>query len=328
MAADPIGEYTNKEVDKGLTHIKYNKYAPTSEEAKDMTDEEFRGTIMKRMKEAELERKMGGEVGNAVSDNYLNSLGGSPPLNRKNKKNAFSYKRPSDVDQEAVFLVGTAAPVKKTLAMSPEDFLETMNWRYATKKFDSSKKVPSDIMSAIEESLRLTPSSFGLQPWKFLIVENAEIREKLREVSYKQAQITDSSALVVLLSKKTMGESDVNAFIDLTVKMQKSDPEKLEGYKKTILNFLSYKDEKGIKTWAQNQVYIALGQLMTTCAVLGVDACPLEGIIQPKYDEILDLGGSDYETCVVCAVGYRSNDCYMGNLPKVRNSLESIIERI
>ena len=97
---------------------------------------------------------------------------------------------------------------------------------------------------------------------------------------------------------------------------------------KTILNFLSYKDEIGIKVWAQNQVYIALGQLMTTCAVLGIDACPLEGIIQSKYDEILSLADTDYETCVVCAVGYRADECYMGKLPKVRNTLESVVERL
>ena len=113
--------------------------------------------------------------------------------------------------------------------MPPNDYIEAMNWRYATKKFDSSKKIPSDVMRALEESLRLTPSSFGLQPWKFLIVENDEIREKLREVSYKQAQITESSSLIVLLNKKTMSENDVDAFFDLMVKTQSSDPEKLEG---------------------------------------------------------------------------------------------------
>ena len=317
---DPIKKYTNEKVDKGLTHIKYNKYAPSSEEAKDMSDEEFRDTIKKRMKDAEEERKKGGEVGNACSDNYLSSLGGTPP---PPKKSAFSYKKPVESENGAVFMVTSAIPT-----MSADNYLEAMNWRYATKKFDTSKKIPEDIMSALEESLRLTPSSFGLQPWKFLIIENTETREKLREASYKQGQITDSSALVVLLNKKTMGEKDVDAFFDLMVKTQNSDMEKLEGYKKTILNFLSYKDEIGIKVWAQNQVYIALGQLMTTCAVLGIDACPLEGIIQSKYDEILSLADTDYETCVVCAVGYRADECYMGKLPKVRNTLESVVERL
>ena len=170
---DPIKKYTNEQVDKGLTHIKYNKYAPSSEEAKDMSDEEFRDTIKKRMKDAEEERKKGGEVGNACSDNYLSSLGGTPP---PPKKSAFSYKKPVESENGAVFMVTSAIPT-----MSADNYLEAMNWRYATKKFDTSKKIPEDIMSALEESLRLTPSSFGLQPWKFLIIENTETREKLRE---------------------------------------------------------------------------------------------------------------------------------------------------
>ncbi len=210
---------------------------------------------------------------------------------------------------------------------TPDQVLESLQWRYATKMFDASKKIPADTWKAIEESLVLTPSSFGMQPWKFFVITDDGIRQQLLEHSWKQTQVVDASHVVVLAIKKEVGESEVDRYMKSTAEIRQVEPESLEGFAKVIKGFLA-NPKLDIPTWAAKQVYIALGQLMTTAAMLGVDACPMEGFVPPKYDEILGLDKKGYASVLVCPLGYRSADDKYATTPKVRYPLSEVVEHL
>ena len=212
--------------------------------------------------------------------------------------------------------------------MNKEEVLEQMKWRYATKVFDTDKKISDDLWETIEDSMVLTPSSFGLQPWKFLVIKDPSVKAKLVEHSWNQEQVSQCSHLVVLTALKDTQESDVNEFIKDTHSKRGGDIEALDPYKGMMLGFLSNMSAERTEIWAKNQVYVALGQLMTTAAMLEIDACPMEGIIPAKYDEILGLSGSRYTTVLACPLGYRSTNDKYAELPKVRYEKDRIIEHI
>lgn len=212
--------------------------------------------------------------------------------------------------------------------MNKEEVLEQMKWRYATKVFDTDKKISDDLWETIEDSMVLTPSSFGLQPWKFLVIENPSVKAKLVEHSWNQEQVSQCSHLVVLAALKDTQESDVNEFIKDIHSKRGGDIEALDPYKGMMLGFLSNMNAEKTETWAKNQVYVALGQLMSTAAMLEIDACPMEGIIPAKYDEILGLSDSRYTTVMACPLGYRSTNDKYAELPKVRYEKDRIIEHI
>ncbi len=210
---------------------------------------------------------------------------------------------------------------------SPDQVIEALKWRYATKAFDPSRKIPAETWAAIEQSLVLTPSSFGMQPWKFFVVTDGAIREQLLEHSWKQSQVVDASHVVVLAIKKGIDEAEVDRYMGSTAEIRQAPPESLEGFGKVIKGFLS-NPKMNVDEWAAKQVYIALGQLMTTAAMLGVDACPMEGFIPPKYDEILGLTQKGYASVLVCPLGYRAADDKYATTPKVRYPLSEVIEQI
>ena len=213
--------------------------------------------------------------------------------------------------------------------IDPKILIEQLKWRYATKVFDPSKKIPADVWSALEESLVLTPSSFGLQPWKFYVVTDPAVKEKLTGASWGQKQPRDCSHHVVFAIKKNTDAADVDRFLKRTVEIQGGSVDALAGYRKVIVNFLSQPAEKfDVNAWAALQVYIALGNFMTSAALLGVDTCPMEGIAPAQYDQILGIDGKGYHTFVACAAGYRAESDKYASIPKVRFKLEDVIERI
>lgn len=213
-------------------------------------------------------------------------------------------------------------------SLNPSQLVQALEWRYATKLFDT-KKLPADLWTALEKSLQLAPSSFGLQPWKFFIVSDPAVRAKLRPVSWNQSQVTDASHLVVFTHRTEMTEDDVNAFYNQMVADRKADASQLEPYRQMMLGgVVKGKDAKSQREWAARQVYIALGQLMAAAAMVGVDTCPLEGIDAAQYDQILGLKGTGYETVVACAVGYRSADDKYASLKKVRFPAARLFGRI
>ena len=211
---------------------------------------------------------------------------------------------------------------------TPESLIEALTWRYATKKFDPSKTIPAETWSALEQSMVLTPSSFGLQPWKFLIVENPDVRRELFTASWSQTQVTDASHFVVLLARTDMEAADVDSWMERMVEVQGSSLEALEPLKNMITGFSGSMPVEARFAWNSRQIYIALGQLMAAAAMLGVDSCPMEGLDAKAYDAILKLEGTGYKTVVACALGYRAEDDRYAGIPKARFDSSRVIARI
>ncbi len=213
--------------------------------------------------------------------------------------------------------------------MNSTSLIEALNWRYAVKKFDKQKTISQDLWHALEESLMLTPSSYGLQPWKFIVVTNKELRQKLTSVSWNQKQVEDCSHLVVFAVKEKMDEAHVQSFVDQMAKVRGIDVSSIEGYRKMMIgDVVSGARGKVAFEWAARQAYIALGNFMTSCAMLNIDTCPMEGIDPVKYDEILGIAGTGWKTVVACPSGYRAADDQYASLKKVRFSRETLIQHL
>ncbi len=210
-----------------------------------------------------------------------------------------------------------------------EQLLENLNWRYATKQFDPQRKISAADWKTLEEALLLTPSSGGLQPWKFIVVTDPAVRAKLRPASYGQAQITDASHLVVFAAKNNFGEADVDAHINNVAKAQGIPPAALATFRDMLVGgIVKSMDEAARNAWARNQTYIALGNLLTSAALLGIDACPMEGFDHAQYDEILGLKTKGLSSAVIATVGYRSPADKYAAAPKVRFPREQVLINI
>lgn len=214
-------------------------------------------------------------------------------------------------------------------AIARDQLLGQLRWRYATKQFDPAAKVSPQDWAALEEALWLTPSSFGLQPWKFIVVTDAAVRQKLVSVSWRQCQVSEASHLVVLAIKKNLCESDLAAYLDCMAKVRGVPVSALSPLRDMIaVNVLQGMDEAQRQDWASRQVYIALGNLMTSAALLGIDTCPLEGIDSKQYDAMLDLERQGLRTIVACAVGYRAATDKYAVCKKVRFPKDQVLMHI
>ncbi len=216
-------------------------------------------------------------------------------------------------------------------SLTAADLLEHLNWRYAVKKFDPAKKIPADTWAAIEQATALAPSSYGLQPWRFLVVNDPTIRTKLRTASWNQSQLTDASHILVFCRKIVVTASDVEAYVQRIVEVRNAPAASLEDYKKMMAG--SVANPAGLpggsmETWTRSQTYIALGFFMSACAMLGVDTCPMEGFDPAKYDEILGLSKQGYLPVVVGAAGYRASDDWLATLPKVRARVADVVKHV
>jgi len=204
--------------------------------------------------------------------------------------------------------------------------IDNLKWRYATKKFDKQKKVSAKDLSLLKEAVRLTASSYGLQPYKVLDVQNQEIREKLKPVSFGQPQVTDASNLFVFCANDDLTNVHIDEFIALTAATQGVDVAVFKGYSdfmKGAFESLTLADKHN---WAARQAYIALGNLMTTAASMQIDVCPMEGFDAAQYNELLGLKGSGYSSVVIAAVGYRSAEDQSQFNAKVRKPVEELFE--
>lgn len=210
---------------------------------------------------------------------------------------------------------------------SSDTLLNALQWRYATKAFDANRQIDASTWASLEQALVLTASSYGLQPWKFLVITDASIRSELRPHSWNQSQITDCSHLVVLLKKRTITASDADRLIEAIAQARGIETNVLAGYRQMIqVDLIDGPRSQIIGQWAANQVYIALGNLLSSAALLGVDTCAIEGFSPSDYDRILGLESNDYQSCVVCACGYRSSDDKYAGLAKVRYPASDLIE--
>lgn len=202
------------------------------------------------------------------------------------------------------------------------EIIEKLNWRYATKMFDPTKKITDNDLSVLKESIRLSPTSYGLQPFQIVIVENPEIREELKSASWGQPQITDASHLLVFTVKNKINNDDVHSFVDNIVSTRNIERQSVGQYEDTMIRVVESLTDDQKKSWITNQIYITLGFLLNTAAMLEIDACPMEGFNKSKYDEILGL--TDTSSVVVCTLGYRSENDQFQSMKKVRKSESEI----
>ena len=214
-----------------------------------------------------------------------------------------------------------------TVKDSAENLITALRWRYAVKKFDPTRIISDTVWNTLEEALILTPSSYGLQPWKFVVVDDLETRFRLRAASYGQPQITDAARLVVLAARKSFPASEVERHVGRVAEVRGITPASLGGYRKMMMGLLA-RSESARDDWAARQVYIALGNLLTSAASLGVDACPMEGIESAEYDRILGLGDRDYTALVAVPLGYRSPEDANARIPKVRFEKSDVLEYV
>ena len=212
--------------------------------------------------------------------------------------------------------------------LTSSDLLAALRWRYATKQFDASRKISPEVWDALEESLVLTPSSFGLQPWKFLVVSDPAVRARLLPESWNQSQVTDASHFVVLAARTDLVMSDIDTWISRMAAVQGSPVEALDPLKGMIAGFAERMSVEDRHAWNARQIYIALGQLMTSAAMLGIDSCPMEGISAPAYDRLLGLENSGYATAVACALGYRAEGDKYATAPKARFERAAVIKHV
>ncbi len=202
--------------------------------------------------------------------------------------------------------------------------LDALNARYAVKLFDDTRKIDDATWQTLEKALILSPSSFGLQPWKFVVVTDEALKAELLPHAWNQPSVTSCSHLVVFFAKNALGDEDVQKLMTATGEIRHMPQESLDGYAGMIGGAISHMTPDDMLQWNKRQVYIALGQFLVSAALLGVDACPMEGFVGSKFDEILSVEG--YSATVIATAGYRSSDDKYGDLPKVRYDQNDLIE--
>jgi nitroreductase len=216
-----------------------------------------------------------------------------------------------------------------TKPVSNETLLQQLQWRYATKAFDPTKKISDSDWAALERALILTPTSYGLQPIRFVVITDQAVREKLVPVSWNQRQPVDCSHFVVFAARAKNTEADVDHYLSRVAQVRGGSVEALGGFKKLLMgDIVNGPRGKIALEWATRQAYIALGNFMTAAAVVGIDTCPMEGFVPEKYDEILDLPAQGYHAVIACAAGYRDASDKYASKPKVRFAQEELVVRI
>jgi nitroreductase / dihydropteridine reductase len=205
------------------------------------------------------------------------------------------------------------------------NIIEQLRWRYATKKFDTNKKLSKAKIDTLKEAFNLTATSFGLQTITMLVVKNNKLKESLVPHTYNQKQVFEASHLLVICIQNDITDYDVTMYFD-SVKTIRNTPETiLEPFKNNLLKTMQSMSVIERQKWSMNQAYIALGNLMTVCAVEGIDACPMEGFVSEKYDEILNLKDLGLKSVLLLPVGYRAEDDMFASFKKVRKSLDKTI---
>ncbi len=200
-----------------------------------------------------------------------------------------------------------------------------MKWRYAVNKFDTTKKLTNEQLNDLLETVILSPSSFGLQPWKFVLVTNPEVRAKLQTAGYNQTKISESSHLVVFAVPNNMDEAYADAYIKSVSDVRGIPVEGLKSYADMIKGAINGRTPEQRTEWATRQVYIALGVLVESGALMGIDVAPMEGFDAKQFDEILGLDKMNLETKVIASIGFRDLSDPSASYKKVRWSKDEVV---
>lgn len=205
--------------------------------------------------------------------------------------------------------------------------LDSLKWRYATKKFDATRFLDDTQIETLKEAFNLTATSYGLQPIRLVVIKNKELQEKLVPHSWNQRQVADASHVLVLCIENTVDKDTIEAYFNRVKTIRNTPDEILAPFKEFMIDSFSKKTPEETKIWASKQAYIAMGNLLTVCGVEKIDACPMEGFIPEKYDEVLGLAAHGLSSVLVLPVGYRAEDDMFSSMNKVRKSVaESVID--
>lgn len=212
---------------------------------------------------------------------------------------------------------------------SADDVVEAMHWRYATKAFDSSKHLSDADRQALLAALRLSPSSYGLQPWKFVVVNDPDVRKKLGEaVPANAGKFENSSMLVILARRRVTTPDHVAQHIETLQEARGASAEDLQPFKDMLIQGAAGRPAEAQDIWNSRQVYVALGCALTAAAMLKVDACPMEGVNPEKFDALLGLAGSDFTTTVAIAFGYRDESDPFASYSRARRAADEVIVEV
>lgn len=208
------------------------------------------------------------------------------------------------------------------------NYIDDLNWRYAVKQFDASKKVSHEDLQKLIDAVQLSASSYGLQPYKILVVKDQAVKEKLKAAGYNQSQFSDATAVFVFAHQTDFDAELVDSYIELSERIKELETGTLEGYANLMKNALLNLPQDAKAGWTSRQAYIALGNLLSAAAAHKIDACPMEGFDAATFDEILGLTEQNLHAVVVAAVGYRSAEDETQHAPKVRRPQEELFEII
>lgn len=208
------------------------------------------------------------------------------------------------------------------------DIIEKLEWRYAVKKFDNSKTIPQEKIEILKNAFNLTATSYGLQPIKLIVLHNKEMQQSLVAHSFNQQQVVDASHLLIICVPKKFTSAAVDNYFDLVKKIRNTPDEVTAPFKSYMKADIEKQNDEFLFNWNKNQAYIALGNLLTVCALENIDSCPMEGFLPEKYDEILELEKQNLRSVLTLPIGYRANDDFMKDMKKVRKPIEEVILEI
>ncbi|MBB4080322.1 nitroreductase [Lewinella aquimaris] len=206
--------------------------------------------------------------------------------------------------------------------------IESLKWRYATKRFDDSRRISTEDLGTLMEATNLAASSFGLQPYRVLVVEDPAVKEQLREASYNQPQLTECSHVFVFAAKRDMSPEYIDSYVDRVAEVRNVPRENLDGYAEYMKGSVAGKDLESVTTWNQRQAYIGLGTLLAAAAEMGIDTCPMEGFDVAAYDRILGLEAQGLTATVIAPAGYRSPEDATQDHTKVRFPVEEMFTTV
>lgn len=210
---------------------------------------------------------------------------------------------------------------------SMSQVLQALKWRYAVKKFDTDKRLPQDKISILKEAFDLTATSYGLQPVRLVIIEDKPLQEALVEASMGQRQVADASHVLLFCIETKVDGAYVKSYFDNVKAIRNTPDDILNPFRSYLLDVFENETEQNTKAWAAKQAYLAMGNLLTICALEEIDACPMEGFDPAAYDAKLDLAAHGLSSVLVMPVGYRAEDDMFAGFKKVRKgSDKSVLE--
>ncbi len=206
-----------------------------------------------------------------------------------------------------------------------KNIIDALEWRYAVKKFNEEALLSEQQLEAVKKAFNLSASSYGLQPYKLVMLQNKALQERLLPHSYNQKQVVQASAVLVFCIRKDIDSSYIDGYFGLIASARGQTPESLDGYKNFMKSTLVGKTPAEMSLWATNQVYLNMGTLLTACAAMEIDSCPMEGFSPAGYSEVLELDKMGLEAVLVMPIGIRASDDSVAILKKVRKPLEEAV---